>query len=244
MTGTAHAPAGRAGILLFARMDSRRLPGKALRSLAGKPILSVVLARLRRSTLGHAVVLATSDRPVDDLLAAWAAREGVGCFRGPAEDVAARALGAADANGFDWFVRISGDSPFIDPAVVDAVAGAFRRHRPDLATNVFPRHLPPGQSAEAISRPALARALDETRAPEDREHVTRHFYTHPERYRIVNVRAFKRAAQADGAHHLAVDTRWDLHRARRIARHVGDPVAAPLSRLLRAAADTGRGATA
>lgn len=242
MTAPPDAPE-RAGILLFARMDSRRLPGKALRTLAGKPVLSMVLARLRRSRLGARVILATSDRAVDDPLADWAAREGVGCFRGSALDVAGRALGAADANRFDWFVRISGDSPFIEPGVVDAVDAAFRRHRPDLATNVFPRHLPPGQSAEAISRAALARALRETRAAADREHVTRHFYAHPERYRIVNVRAFTRAAETERLH-LAVDTRWDLHRARRIARHVGDPVGASLARLLEAAARTRRGATA
>ncbi|NIR59238.1 MAG: acylneuraminate cytidylyltransferase, partial [Gammaproteobacteria bacterium] len=44
-----------------------------------------------------------------------------------------------DAHALDWFIRICGDSPFLDPAVTDAVAQAFLApDAPDIATNVHP----------------------------------------------------------------------------------------------------------
>ena len=147
---------GESAVLLLARLDSRRLPGKGLVDLGGRPLLGRTVDRIRRCSAVADIVLATSDRSVDDPLAAFAAAEDIPCYRGDAADVAGRCLAAMDAHGLDWFIRICGDSPFLDPAVTDAVAKAFvSAPEPDIATNVHPRGFPIGASAEAVSRPAL-----------------------------------------------------------------------------------------
>lgn len=224
----------RAGILLMARLDSRRLPGKVLTDIAGRPLLALAAARLARSGLGARIVLATSDRAVDDPIAIWASAFGLDVHRGPAEDVAQRCLDAARQAGWDWFLRISGDSPFIAPEAVDAVAELFRREAPDLATNVAPRIHPPGLSAEAVSVDALARLLAETNDQQDREHVTKGFYDAPDRWRIAAVPP----AGEDWPKglHLAVDTQADLDFARLLALRLADPVAASLDDIRREAA--------
>lgn len=199
----------RIAAVVFARMDSRRLPGKALLPLAGRPLLARVLDRVRRARFP--VIVATSDRTLDDPIAALAAEEGVACFRGDAEDVAGRALACTDAHGLDALIRISGDSPFIDPTLIETVADLFvSKPGTEMATNVHPRSFPPGESVEVIARAALARIAAETNDSADREHVTRYAYTHPDRFRLVN-----HAASAKyGGLSLTVDTPEDLERAK------------------------------
>ena len=195
--------------LIFARMDSRRLPGKALADIGGKPLLGRVIDRVKRARRVADIVVATSDRPVDDPIAAHALALGVALFRGAAEDVAGRALACCAAHGVDAFVRISGDSPFIAPEVIDRVVALFEREAPDIATNVHPRSFPPGCSAEAIRADALARAHPAMDVA-DREHVTSWFYRNAAACRIANLAADR---AYDGVR-LTVDTAEELARAR------------------------------
>ena len=53
-----------------ARMSSSRFPGKALAPLAGVPLIEVVCRRARSCAALDGLVVATSDRPDDDPLAA------------------------------------------------------------------------------------------------------------------------------------------------------------------------------
>ena len=168
------------------------------------------------------VMLATTDRALDDPIADFAAAAGLNVHRGATNDVLGRALGAARAFGLETLVRISADSPFIDPAVIAAVVRAHERERPDLTTNVFPRTFPPGISAEAIPRAMLERLDAEVPDDHYREHVTLYAYEAPDAFRIVNVPASGPDYTEEGhaGLHLAVDTPEDFSRAEWIARRL------------------------
>jgi spore coat polysaccharide biosynthesis protein SpsF len=212
----------RAASVVFARLDSRRLPGKALVDLGGTPMLARVIDRVGRA--GIPVIVATSDREMDEPIARFAAQRRLACFRGDAFDVRGRALACARAHGLDVLVRISGDSPFMDPVTIDAVMRLFDNERPDIATNLFPRTFPAGMSVEAISVAALDRAMSETDDAADREHVTKYFYRRPASFRIVN----HAASDGDWSDcRLTVDTPDDLARARWL---VGQEVTAATAR--------------
>ena len=197
------------GLIIFARLDSRRLPGKVLHNLKGRPMLGRVIDRVRRIPGSLPIVVATSDRPVDDAIAAFATGEGVTVFRGAADDVAGRALACAEVHGFDAFVRISADSPFVDPQVAATVMRLFDERTPDVATNTFPRSFPPGTSVEVVAKDALRRASRMMTESDEKEHVTLHFYRNPESFRIVNLSADDDRYRGI---HLAVDTAIDLER--------------------------------
>jgi spore coat polysaccharide biosynthesis protein SpsF len=207
-------------LIVFARHDSRRLPGKVLSDIGGRPMLGRVIDRLRLVPGAGPIVVATSDRSLDDPVAAYAEGEGVGVFRGAAEDVAARALACAEAGGFASFARISGDSPFIDPGLVARVLALRETKDLDLATNVFPRSFPAGTSVEALTSAALRRVLAATREAEDREHVTRYFYRHPEQFQIENLAA---GDDRYSGIRLTVDTAADLAKAAWIVAHIEGP---------------------
>tara|TARA_R110001592_G_scaffold161973_1_gene394894 strand:+ start:40570 stop:41307 length:738 start_codon:yes stop_codon:yes gene_type:complete len=208
------------GIVIFARLDSTRLPGKVLRPLAGAPMLDWSIHRSRAA--GIPVMLATTDRALDDPIADFATAADLPIFRGDTHDVLGRALGAAAAFGLDTLIRVSGDSPFIDPAVIAAVVRVHMRNHPDLTTNVFPRSFPPGISAEAIPRATLDRLNAEVPNNHYREHVTLYAYETPDAFRIVNVPASGADYREDGhaGLHLAVDTPADFARAEWIAQNL------------------------
>ncbi len=179
-------PAGIVAIVQ-ARMSSRRLPGKVLRMLGDRPIIGHIIDRVRRSSLLDGVVIATSTEPSDDPLAQFCADCDIPCVRGDLQDVASRYALAMDSCPADIYVRLCGDSPVMDPEVIDRVVLCYRDKRPSLATNVFPRTYPAGLSVEAIDPTVFrcARASFSTQA--HREHVTRYFYEHVNQYRISNV---------------------------------------------------------
>lgn len=206
------------GIIVLARMDSRRLPGKAMTDLGGRPLLGRVLDRACRIPGDHRLVVATSDRAIDDPIADFAAALGVAVFRGSTDDVAQRILACADALGLERIARISGDSPFIDPALVARLLARHAERQAEIVTNVLPRTFPAGLSVEVVGTEVLRRILDMTRDAQDREHVTRYVYAHPERFDVHNVPA----DVDDSDLVLTIDTPEDLARARWLVAQLGD----------------------
>ena len=55
--------------IILARLDSTRLPGKALRQVKGVPLIGYIIARAKRIPDLEVLVLATTERPLDDSLA-------------------------------------------------------------------------------------------------------------------------------------------------------------------------------
>ncbi|MHC4128108.1 MAG: cytidylyltransferase domain-containing protein [Planctomycetota bacterium] len=197
----------RIGAIIQARMSSRRLPGKVLRALAGRPVLAHVLDRVGSVQRLDAVAVATSTDPGDDGIADFCCGYGATCLRGPLADVARRFRLAAEALRVDAFVRICADSPLIDPALIDRAVAALGPGV-DLVTNVFPRTYPPGQAVEVVRTAAFTAAEARMTEPADREHVTRYFYRNASAYRIRNLRSDRDY----GTMRLAVDTAADLQR--------------------------------
>ena len=206
-------------VVVFARLDSSRLPGKALLPIAGKLLIDRVIGRSLKTPGSPSVVVATSDRATDDPIVNHLESQGVLVFRGAAQDVAGRALACAEAYGLERFVRISGDSPFIAPDLIAACLTRSRESGADLVTNVFPRGYPVGVSVEAITTATMRRIVYEIEDPEDAEHVTRYAYRESGRFHIENL------APPDGRYagvSLAVDTPRDHQRAGWIFETHGD----------------------
>jgi spore coat polysaccharide biosynthesis protein SpsF len=166
-----------------------------------------------------AVVVATSADPSDDPLAEFCARTGVRCHRGPLDDVAARLLAVAKAEGATALVRLSGDSPLLDPGLVDQAVTLFRSGAADLVSNTSPRSFPKGQSIEVVATSALERAVAGMTTSHEREHVTPHIYAHPDAFSICSFAAGTPRPEVQ----LSVDTAEDFARCDAIITRLGQP---------------------
>jgi CTP:phosphocholine cytidylyltransferase-like protein len=78
------------GIIIQARMDSTRLPGKVLMDINGKPMLSRVIERLKKVKCVDEIIVATTNRVIDDQILELALKENVSCYRGAPYDVLSR----------------------------------------------------------------------------------------------------------------------------------------------------------
>ena len=225
----------RIGAVIPARMDSTRLPGKALTPVLGRPLLDYVVERARRISGIAEVVLATTDRDVDAPLASYAARQGIPAWRGELEDVAARFLGCAQGRKYDAFLRLNGDSPFPDPALWAEGLELFGRGEADLVSNLPGRSYPYGIAVEVVRTSSFERLCAEMEGDEDRQHVTKRFYAKPEGWRILGMSS--RHPDLKTAR-LTVDTPEDLRNFASLAAHLADNVlTAGYAEVARAALD-------
>ena len=173
--------------IIQGRMTSRRLPGKILADIAGRPQLQHVVERARAAGVFDAVVFATSTDATDDPVEVLCAKEGIPFFRGSLEDVLDRYAAAAAAYGADIITRLTADCPLLDPAVIKRVVDAFDPEKDDYVSNSLERTFPKGLDTEVFSRAALVTAAKEARAPQEREHVTPYMHD-PTRFRIAQVK--------------------------------------------------------
>ena len=173
--------------LIQARMTSTRLPGKVMAEVAGFPLIHHVVSRVQSAHLVHTTILATTDRPTDDVLAQYCQETDVPCFRGSEADVLDRFYQAACSSGADTVVRLTADCPLLDPQVMDKVIGVFREGDYDYASNTLVRTYPDGLDTEVFSFCALEKAWREARLESEREHVTPYIWKHPELFRLGSV---------------------------------------------------------
>ncbi|GEP42478.1 cytidylyltransferase domain-containing protein [Brevifollis gellanilyticus] len=177
--------------IIQARMGSQRLTGKVLRHLCGQSMIAHVLERVASVKHVDEVWLATSTNPENDALEAEVKRLGYHCFRGSEDDVLARYHGTIQAAKADVIVRVTGDCPLYDPIVCDAMLERFHAalqtdSPPDFMSSVFERRFPRGLDTEIFTAKALERNFNEAHLPNEREHVTPHFYHHPEKFRAMS----------------------------------------------------------
>lgn len=175
--------------VLQARVSSSRLPGKVLRPLFGQPMIARQVERIRRARALDALVLATSTDPSDDALAAWAAGAGVPLYRGALDDVLDRFVSAARPFSPAHVVRLTGDCPLADPAVIDAVVAHHLASGADYTSNTIAPTWPDGLDVEVMTMAALEAAALEATALFQREHVTQFIVRQPQRFRLENLRA-------------------------------------------------------
>jgi spore coat polysaccharide biosynthesis protein SpsF len=214
-------------IIVQARYSSVRLPGKILRELLGKPLLAWTLQRLRLSSLCSEVVVATSLDGSDDVTEDFCERFGIRCFRGPLANVAKRLEQVASAFQVSGFVRISGDSPMIDPRLVDQAINEFQLRGSDLVTNVQKRTYPKGQSVEVLNAYNFRGVVESLCDHYDQEHVTSFYYKNSDCFRIFN---FESGADL-GNLQLSIDTEEDFGIIKQLMARV-DPTLATWQELV------------
>ena len=200
--------------IVEARFASTRLPGKVLLPILGKPMLAHMVERLKRARTLDEIVIATTEKRADDAVALFGKNMGAHVFRGSEEDVLDRVVRAAQWREADIIVETTGDCPLIDPGLVDKVVGDFLIGGADFVSNILPHTTPPGTDVRVFRTRDLAEVNLTSRDPADHEHVSLHFWEHPERYRCRNVETDLPEAAAHLR--LTVDTEEDLELVRSI----------------------------
>ena len=217
-------------VILQARMNSQRLPGKALHLLAGHPLVTHCLDRLTAAGVGP-VVLATTTSPSDDLLAELGHLAGVGVVRGASQDVLERFVMTLAAYQASVVIRATADNPAVDSGAPARVLHALLDASADYVSE---DGLPFGAAVEAVRAETLILAHRHAHTVDDRAHVTTWIKRHTDRWRVRVIPAPTELQRPDLR--FTVDTAVDLVHMRRVLVAAGaHRGVVPLGAIIRAA---------
>lgn len=171
----------KAAAVIQVRLNSTRLPSKALLELSGRPMIWHVIERAKAIAGASRIIVATGRGEENDPLEEIADECGADIFRGSESDVLERYWQAVTGIDCDYVIRITGDNPLTD----HISAGLALRHAYATgADHCTTSGIPLGTGVEVIKKSALHRALTEGFEPHHREHVTPYIKEHPEIFRI------------------------------------------------------------
>ena len=159
-------------VILQARMSSRRLPGKVLLILNGKPMIYWQIKRILRAKSITKLVVAISEHPSDDILANYLDEIAQEYIRGPLDNVLERFIQANKLYNPQSIVRITGDCPFVMPEIIDSVVSLFNETKFDYVSNVVDLTFPDGLDVEVFKANVLEKLTNYPLSSVEKEHVT------------------------------------------------------------------------
>jgi spore coat polysaccharide biosynthesis protein SpsF (cytidylyltransferase family) len=166
----------RIGMVLQARMDSSRLPGKALLYFQNKTILEHCFKPMIKVDFSsHKVIpiIATTKREVDDLICEISDRNNIEVYRGATENVFQRYYSVLKNHKLEIVVRLTADNPFISPAAISEAIELMLSNmdKPSIVTTRG-TGLPVGLDVECFNRAAMEFTKKNIISKYDKEHVT------------------------------------------------------------------------
>lgn len=167
----------RVAAIIQARMGSTRLPGKITMPLpygSKFPMLLWPVEALRKVRYIDQIILATSQEDVNTPLAVFARAHNIGFIAGSENDVLSRFAKGIETYKPDIIVRITGDNPILDSAVIDQVINFHIANNLDYT---YSTGMPLGMNVEVANAEALVAINEKLLSAEDREHVTLYFKT-------------------------------------------------------------------
>ena len=175
--------------IVQARMNSKRLPNKVLKHLpfySSKSLLMNIVDRLKLIKMINKIVIATTNKIVDDPIEEYCLKNNILCFRGSEENVLQRYYEAAKFNEADVVLRFTGDNPVIDTFLIEDALTKFINSSDIDYLRL--KGIPIGMGVEIFSFKALEKNFQNSVSMYEKEHVTPYFYkTNPQDFKIIEV---------------------------------------------------------
>jgi spore coat polysaccharide biosynthesis protein SpsF len=163
--------------ILQARMSSRRLPGKVLREINGRPMIYWQLQRIYRAKNVDKVIVATSTDTTDDPLVDFLNSEEVLYVRGSLDNVKERFDNVITQFPTESFIRLTGDCPLVMPSLIDDLVDAFHEAEVDYLSNTLKPTFPDGLDIEVVKTEAFRKLDNASLSKAEIEHVTYGLYS-------------------------------------------------------------------
>ena len=153
-------------------MNSERLPGKVMMKIGGKPLIEILINRLKES--GIPILLATSANKENDCLVDFVENLGVKTYRGSENNVLERYYLAAKNVNADLIIRATGDNPLMDGNIIkDAYSFYLAQQNKRLFLSIgLSQTFPLGISSSYFLFNLLEEAYNKATLPGEFEHVT------------------------------------------------------------------------
>jgi spore coat polysaccharide biosynthesis protein SpsF (cytidylyltransferase family) len=167
-------------VILQARMESTRLPGKVLMPICDKPMIELQISRILRSKLISDLVVAIPDTEENNILNHNLKNLGVKVFRGSHRNVYKRYIDASKIYPSKSIIRLTADCPLVMPNLIDEMIVYFNSIKADYLSNALTSTFPDGLDIEIFNTEALVRLQEFKLSQQEKEFVTLGIYRRPE----------------------------------------------------------------
>lgn len=194
------------GIIIQARSDSRRFPKKIFNKIGNKNILEHVISRIKKVKFKKIIIVATTKKKSDEKVIKCAKKNRCYYFRGSENNVLQRYFLTAKKFKIKNIIRVSADSPFIDPKIIEKAYRIFSSSKYDYVSNIIKPTYPKGMSCEIFNFNCLKIANYAKTSSFEKEHVTPYIIKNTRYFKIKNFSINKKYRN----YRFAIDRKQDL----------------------------------
>ena len=172
--------------IIVARQGSSRLPGKALAKIMGKPVISLIIERLKNIPEINNICLATSNLEIDIPLIELAKKHSIMTYAGHPEDVLDRLYHAAKSSKAEIIFDVGGDCPLVDQQTLNKGLMLMQKERYDFVHNFAPSTYPDGLDCPLMTFDCLERVHLNSSLSSHRRHPFSYIFTYSDQFSIGN----------------------------------------------------------
>jgi len=204
-------------IIIYARLNSKRLPQKVLLKINSKPLLALIIDRIeKKSKYTIPIIVATSKAESDNKLEKFCKKNKIKIFRGNLNHVFKRTVECLNFYKFKSFIRVCADRPFFDVELMDRMITKFINSDFDIVTNQFPRTYPKGLACEIAKTNIFYQTNYKNINIREKQHIFDYFYRN---YKKCNIFNFKLNSKHDlSKKNFSINNKKDLTKTRNIYR--------------------------
>ena len=207
------------GILIFARVSSRRFPGKVFKNIIfNKSLLEIVFLRLKKY-FNLKIIICTSVTKKDEKSVKFCKKKKIKYFRGSLNNVFERTVGCILKYKLDAFVRINADRPFVDFKEIKKMIAIFKKKKFDIITNQLTKNCPKGLASEIANSKIFLNMPKNKLKKKDKEHIFNFFYRNKKKYKIFNLN--NKYYKINRLKNFSIDKPLDLFKVKEIYSYFG-----------------------
>ena len=166
-------------LVIQARMNSSRFPNKSLCNLSGAPMIVRIIQRVKKSKKIKKIILATTRRKDDDVLAKIGKKNRIDVFRGSENDLVDRFYQAVRSTKFKHILRLPADNPLPDANEYDRLIRYHLKNENDFSSNIcnfMGNGYPDGIGVEIFTLISLKKIWKNEKRKRFREHLHLNYY--------------------------------------------------------------------
>ncbi len=176
-------------IIIYARMNSKRLPNKVLMEVNSKVLLKLIIDRINIYNKDkYPIIVATSKHQRDNKIILYCKKNKIEFFRGDLNNVFNRTIQCIEKYSLESFVRVCADRPFFDVKLMMKMINKFKSNNFDIITNQLVKTYPKGLACEMCAAKIFKNIKQSILTSNEKEHIFEYFYKNENKYKIFNFR--------------------------------------------------------
>tara|TARA_B100000902_G_scaffold170277_1_gene164770 strand:+ start:257 stop:949 length:693 start_codon:yes stop_codon:yes gene_type:complete len=170
-------------LIIFIRLNSKRLKNKGILKIGNKSIIEIIIERCLQCINKKYLIVATSKEKINNKLVDILKRKKIKIFRGSEKNVRDRAIQCCIKFKARGFIRINADRPFFDYKHLNKMIKLYKSGKFDIVSNKKSINKSKGLTLEIIKFNKFLNINNQIRKS-DKEHILNYFYRNHKKYII------------------------------------------------------------